>query len=45
MICQKNGHSLNNTKNLVINPQRPNDLWEIDLIGRIPDKKNGINLS
>ncbi|KAF9760731.1 Transposon Tf2-8 polyprotein [Nosema granulosis] len=36
-ICIRSGDQRVNTKNRVIYSQRPNELWEIDLIGRIPD--------
>ncbi|KAF9760593.1 Retrovirus-related Pol polyprotein from transposon [Nosema granulosis] len=36
-ICLKSGLKKRNTKNRVIISQHINDLWEIDLIGRIPD--------
>ena len=39
VICSKAGESLINSKNRVISTSFPNELWEIDLIGRIPDKK------
>ena len=38
-ICSRAGESLINSKNRVIATSFPNELWEIDLIGRIPDKK------
>lgn len=37
-ICNKAGESLMNTKNKVIETSYPNELWEVDLIGRIPGK-------
>lgn len=37
-ICNKAGVALINTRNRVIYISHPNELWEIDLIGRIPDK-------
>ncbi|MGL4849121.1 MAG: RNase H-like domain-containing protein, partial [Clostridium sp.] len=40
-ICLKSGYPLINTKNRVIKTERPNQLWELDLIGRIPDKSGG----
>ena len=39
-ICIKSGEALQNTKNRVIQTARPNELWEIDLIGRIPSNNN-----
>ncbi|KAF9760999.1 Retrovirus-related Pol polyprotein from transposon [Nosema granulosis] len=39
-ICLKSGFKIRNTKNRVIISQHINDLWEIDLIGRIPDNKS-----
>ena len=39
-ICLKSGDKLINTKNFVIRPQGPNDIWVVDLIGRIPGKNN-----
>lgn len=41
-ICAKAGPERVNTKNRIIESRRPNEIWEIDLIGRIPDGK--INL-
>ncbi|KAI5150472.1 hypothetical protein ENBRE01_1516 [Enteropsectra breve] len=38
VICSKAGEALVNSKNRVIVTSFPNQLWEIDLIGRIPDK-------
>ncbi|MGL4850984.1 MAG: reverse transcriptase domain-containing protein [Clostridium sp.] len=39
--CLKSGYPLRNTKNKVIQSDRPNELWEIDLIGRIADSSGG----
>ncbi|MGL5707634.1 MAG: reverse transcriptase domain-containing protein [Aeromonas sp.] len=36
-ICLKGGNARVNTKNRVIMSEHPNDLWEIDLLGRIPN--------
>lgn len=35
-ICMKSGDALQNTKNKIIQSTRPNEIWEVDLIGRIP---------
>ncbi|WUR04295.1 endonuclease [Vairimorpha necatrix] len=35
--CLKSGYPLRNTKNKVIRSERPNQIWVIDLIGRICD--------
>ncbi|KAF9761364.1 Retrovirus-related Pol polyprotein from transposon [Nosema granulosis] len=37
-ICKRFGNQRVNTKNKVIEAKRENELWEIDLIGRIDDK-------
>ena len=42
-ICLESGTLLCNTKNRIIETNMPNDLWECDLIGRIPTK-DGMNL-
>ncbi|MGL4850996.1 MAG: reverse transcriptase domain-containing protein [Clostridium sp.] len=34
-ICLRSGGALSNTKNRVIETSRPNELWEVDLLGRI----------
>jgi hypothetical protein len=39
-VCLKSGTQRVNTKNRIIEVHRPNELWEIDLIGRIVDKSN-----
>lgn len=39
--CIKSGEPNINTKNRIIETTRPNELWEIDLIGRIQDEKGG----
>lgn len=39
-ICQKVGEPKVNTKNKVIKAETPNEIWEVDLIGRIPGKVN-----
>jgi hypothetical protein len=39
LTCLKAGEQKINTKNQIVSANGPNDLWEIDLIGRIP----GIN--
>lgn len=41
-ICARAGPEKVNTKNRIINSLYPNEIWEIDLIGRIPtlDGKN-----
>ena len=39
-ICAKSGEALQNTKNRIIQTERPNEIWEIDLIGRIPGNNN-----
>jgi hypothetical protein len=38
LICNLAGYSLKNTKNRVVVAKFPNQLWELDLIGRIQDK-------
>lgn len=40
--CLKAGEAQQNTKNRIIKTTRPNELWEVDLIGRIPGS-NGTN--
>ena len=40
-ICIRSGDARVNSKNRVILPNHPNELWEIDLKGRIPLKRNG----
>lgn len=42
-ICSKAGEALMYSKNRVINTSYPNELWEVDLIGRIPDDKRNNN--
>ena len=37
--CLKSRGPRVNTKNKVIRANRPNELWECDLIGRIPDNQ------
>ncbi|KAI4293374.1 hypothetical protein PAPHI01_2648, partial [Pancytospora philotis] len=40
--CQQAGHTKVNSRNRVIKTSRPNELWEMDLIGRIDtDKEKG----
>ncbi|KAI5150401.1 hypothetical protein ENBRE01_1475 [Enteropsectra breve] len=41
-ICLKSGNKLSNTKNRIIKANEVNEMWEIDLIGRIPGR-NGSN--
>jgi hypothetical protein len=38
--CMKSGEALQNTKNRIIKSTRPNELWEIDLIGRIQGERD-----
>jgi hypothetical protein len=38
--CNKSGEALINSRNRVIITTHPNELWEIDLIGRIPGENN-----
>ena len=38
--CLKAGEALQNTKNRIITTSRPNELWEIDLLGRIPGEND-----
>lgn len=38
VICLKSGEKIAQTKNNVVSTSRPNELWEIDLIGRVMDK-------
>ncbi|KAF9762442.1 Transposon Tf2-11 polyprotein [Nosema granulosis] len=37
-ICARSGGERTNTKNRMILARGPNDIWELDLIGRIPTK-------
>lgn len=37
-ICSLSGNELVNTKNSIIKTTRPNEIWEVDLIGRIQNK-------
>lgn len=39
-ICMKSGEALQNTRNIIIQSTRPNELWEIDLIGRIQGERD-----
>ncbi|KAF9756156.1 Retrovirus-related Pol polyprotein from transposon 17.6, partial [Nosema granulosis] len=41
-ICRKAGNPIINTKNKVIETTRPNELWEIDLVGRLTDKGKNV---
>lgn len=38
-ICNKAGESLCNARNTIIKASFPNEIWEIDLIGRIPGQQ------
>ncbi|KAF9761100.1 Retrovirus-related Pol polyprotein from transposon [Nosema granulosis] len=40
-ICKRFGGPIVNTKNKCIQTKHPNELWEIDLAGKIDDKGNG----
>lgn len=40
-ICPKNKPLNQNTKNNAIITTQQNELWELDLIGRIPDRSEG----
>ncbi|KAF9763004.1 Retrovirus-related Pol polyprotein from transposon [Nosema granulosis] len=42
LICKKSGFQIPNTKNKVIETKAPNELWEIDLVGRIVDRKENL---
>ena len=42
-ICCKSGEALVNTKNRIIKSTFPNEIWEIDLIGRIPGNSQSEN--
>lgn len=42
-ICLKNKPPNQNTLNKAIETVRPNEIWEIDLIGRIPVKTKATN--
>lgn len=44
-LCETSGYQLINTKNKAIETQRPNQIWEVDLIGKIFDCEKKINLS
>lgn len=38
LVCTKAGHQEVNTKNKVIEVKTPNELWKVDLVGRLDDR-------
>ncbi|KAF9761730.1 Retrovirus-related Pol polyprotein from transposon, partial [Nosema granulosis] len=42
LICKKAGRQTINTKNKVIETSRANELWEIDLMGRLSDRGKNV---